>query len=234
METLSPSPKTLLLYGPEVHKLHLEFEVAERKVVLTFSADLVTGDYVTGVVGGVAITNTVYATNHATTMAAIAAKIAALDAIDTATVSGRTITITPFDNAVLDYAFTVVSSAAGTAVASVAETQGKIYPGQPIVLTGSGEKVKPLAAGVSWFNAIGFSIHAGEPGELITAVMKGHAVIAALSGENSLVPGPVKVIGFDTDTQRVKYGVTSTATDVAGWAIDGGNTGDEIRVIVSA
>lgn len=234
METLSPSPKTLLLYGPEVHKLHLEFEVAERKVVLTLSADLVAGDYVAGVIGGVAITNTVYATSHNATMTSIAAKIAALDAIDTATVSGRTITIVPFDNATLDYAFTVVSSAAGTAVASVAETQGAIYPGQPIVLVGSGEKVKPLAAGASYFNAIGFSIHQGEPGELITAVVKGHAVIAAESGENSLVPGPVKVLGFNTSTKRVKYGATTTHADVAGWALDAGDTGDDIRVLVSA
>ena len=116
----------------------------------------------------------------------------------------------------------------------MSETQGTIYPGQPVVLTGSGEKVKPLASGVGFLSAVGVSIHKGLPGELITVIMKGHAVLAAESGETSLIPGPVKVIGFNTSTLRVKYGVTSTDTDVAGWALDSGNDGDAIRVVISA
>ena len=101
METLSPSPKTLFLYGPEVHKLHLEFEVAERKEVLTLTADLVASDTVVGGINGTQISATNYASNHAATMAAIAVKIAALSTITSATVSGRTIIITPKNNAAL-------------------------------------------------------------------------------------------------------------------------------------
>jgi hypothetical protein len=236
MEILSASPKTLLLYGPEVHKLHLEFEVAERVDVLTFSADLVEHDQIFFSADGVAATPITWGTAHSNTMTALAAAIANLDSIDTATVSGRTIIITPVDNAVLTYNVSVARllDGIGTAVGTVANTQGAVYPGQPVVLVGSGEKVKPLAAGVGFLNAIGFSLHKGLAGELITVVMKGHAVIAAESGEASLIPGPVKVLGFDTATLRVKYGVTSTDTDVAGWALDAGNDGDDIRVVVSA
>jgi len=234
MEILSPSPKTLLLYGPEVHKLHLEFEVAERKEVLTLSADLVAGDYVAGSVAGVSISNTVYAASHAATLSAIAAKIAALATIDTAVASGRTITIVPFDNAELAYSFSVVSSAAGTATASVATTQGTVYPGQPVALAGVGEQVYPLAAGSPFRNAIGISLHTGKPGELITIVMKGHAVIMAKSSQASMVPGPVKVAGFDTTSLRVTYAIASADTDVAGWALDAGDEGADIRVVISA
>lgn len=234
MEILSASPKTLFLYGPEVHKLHLEFEVAERKVVLTLSADLAAGDYLAGGVSGVAITPTVYAASHDATLAAIAVKIAALETIDTAVASARTITITPFDNAILSYDFSVVSSAAGTAVASVAETHGNVYKGQPCILTGVGEKIAPLASGSPYRNAIGFPIQDGTPGDLVTLVMKGFAVINAESSQESMVPGPVKVAGYDVDNARVKYAIATADTDVAGWALDSGNTGDDIRVVISA
>jgi hypothetical protein len=79
-----------------------------------FSADLVTSNSVAGSVNGVALTATVFATDHATTMAAIGAKVVAallaLGITAVATVGGasnRTLTIAATDGSVLLASFVV-------------------------------------------------------------------------------------------------------------------------------
>lgn len=64
--------------------------------VNVFSADLITGNVVNGTVNGVAIDPVTYATSHLATMNALAAEIASMDGIASATVGGasnRTITV---------------------------------------------------------------------------------------------------------------------------------------------
>lgn len=64
---------------------------------MTFSADLITGNKVNGKVDGVAVTETLFAVDHLTTMNAIAAKIQAEPGVATAVVGGagnRVITVT--------------------------------------------------------------------------------------------------------------------------------------------
>lgn len=62
-------------------------------VTLTFSGNLVSSNVVNGVVNGFALSATTFATDHATTMGAIATKIAAVSGVDSATVSGNTIVV---------------------------------------------------------------------------------------------------------------------------------------------
>lgn len=93
-----------------------------------FSADLVTSNSVAAVVNGVALTATVFATDHATTMAALGAKVVAallaLGITATATVGGasnRTLTIVAKDGHVLLSAFVVTL---GGSQATVTLTNG--------------------------------------------------------------------------------------------------------------
>lgn len=233
MDNFGNQTKTRFLYGPEAHKLRLEFEVAEKKDTLTLSADLVTSNVVNGTINGVAITPVTFATDHATTMTALAAAIAAHANVDTATASGRVITVVPLDNAELTYGF-FVTAGASQATVTKAVLQDKVYMGAPLKLVGDGEQVTPMIAGDAFYKCIGFSMHNGSAGALITVAMRGFAVIVAQSGEASLVPGTVKVSGVDATTGQTKYVATSTAADVAGWAITGGDSGDEIHVVLCA
>lgn len=101
-----------------------------NQATAVFSADLVTSNSVAGTVNGVALTATVFATDHATTMAALGAKIvAALAALTvpivaTATVGGasnRTLTIDAKDAHVLLASFVVTL---GGSQATVTLTNG--------------------------------------------------------------------------------------------------------------
>lgn len=96
---------------------------------LTFSASLVTGDKVTGKVGGVAITKVEYGISKAATLTAIAEQIAAKGTNVTAVSDGTdTITVTTAlgknDEDLTEFA--VDNTGAGTATASTAETQASI------------------------------------------------------------------------------------------------------------
>lgn len=233
MDNFGSQTKTRFLYGPESHKLRLEFEVAEKKDTLTLSADLVTSNVVNGTINGVAITAVTFATDHATTMTALAAAIAGHADVNTATASGRVITVIPNDNAELIYGF-FVTGGASQATITKADLQGDIYMGAPVKLVGDGEQVTPMVAGDAFYKCIGFSMHNGVAGSLITVAMRGFAVIVGQSGEANLVPGAVKVSGVDSTTGQTKFVATSTVGDVAGWAITGGDSGDEIHVVLCA
>lgn len=81
---------TLLVVGPTVN-------IGTRDVVtITFSTDLITGNVFGAKVNGVALAGAglTFATDHATTMTAIAAIIAALSTVDTCTALGDVLTVT--------------------------------------------------------------------------------------------------------------------------------------------
>jgi len=95
---------------------------------LVLDADLVTSNVINGQVGGVAISPVTFATNHATTMAAVAAAIlAANDNVLSATVDTRTITVTTVQDASdQDLSAWVVTLGASQATAAVTETVAAI------------------------------------------------------------------------------------------------------------
>ena len=117
--------------------------VARRnQATAVFSADLVTSNSVAAVVNGVALTATVFATDHATTMAALGAKIvAALAALTvpivaTATVGGasnRTLTIDAVDASLLLTAFVVTLGASQATVTLTNQTSDAAKDFQGIV-----------------------------------------------------------------------------------------------------
>lgn len=99
-----------------------------NQVTLVFSADIITSNSIAGTVNGVALTATVFATDHATTMAALGAKIVALLAalatpiVATATVGGasnRTLTIDAEDGSLLAASFVIT---AGSSQATITIT----------------------------------------------------------------------------------------------------------------
>lgn len=81
----------------ETVKIGKEGSRVAQVQTITFSADLITSNVINGSVDGTALSATTFATDHATTMAAIATKIAATAGVSTATVGGsgnRVITVT--------------------------------------------------------------------------------------------------------------------------------------------
>ena len=108
---------------------------------ITFSADLITSNSVAGKVNGTSLTATVFATDHATTMAAIAAKIAAIDGVASATVGGsgnRVITVTAtagYSLTLADFAVTLGASQATVALATT--TAGRTAASELDILVAS-------------------------------------------------------------------------------------------------
>lgn len=223
--------KVVFLYGPETHKLHLEFQVNARKQHVTLSADLVTSNVFHCEINGVAITDTTFGTDHDATMAAIATKIAAHADVDTCTKSGRVFTITP-----LDQTKNLIISAWITAGATQATiTNGLLtYPikaGAPVELSGSGELVVRHTTAASRYKVIGYAIKDGDYNDLITVVMRAYGVVM-MKAAASIVPGPVEITKYATD-HTPKVSNTSTAANVMGWCLDTETTEDDyVRVAI--
>lgn len=245
MDTFGGQSKTTFLYGPEAEKLHLEFEVNAQKQSITLSADLVAADTVSASINGVAITDTLYATSHAATMTAIAAKIAAAAGVATATAAGRVITITPVfkpdpqglyrgqlpvSNPALYIGASVAHAGLGTAVATTPALTYPIRKGQLVQLSGSAELIQRVAAAADAYKAIGVCIHEGPFSSLVTVAMKGYVVVIGKAAANNMVPGPVEVTSFAANGTP-QYTNTTTAANVVGHSLDSSSAiGDDVRI----
>lgn len=107
-----------------------------------------------------------------------------------------------------------------------------VYKGQPVKLDAAGTIV-PAAAGNGPGIIIGYSIHDGAAGELVTVACRGYAVVNAEASTDALVAGPVKYAAMNSATGYAEYDdATVDTTNVAGFALDGGDNGDVIRVLV--
>lgn len=224
------------IHKSESQKLSHEFSVDDLKATITFSADLVTSNVVNGAVNGVAIAAVTFATDHAATMAAIAAALESLPTVASASVSGRVITIIAADpEAILVLSGWLVTLGASQATATVATDTNNIYQSAPVKLTSDG-KVEPAGAAESPVNVIGTSIHNGVGGNLVTIRMKAAMIIWAEAGTANLVAGPVKLhtTPFNTTSGYVSVDDASvTASNQYGWALDdAANAGDLVRVAV--
>ena len=123
---------------------------------------------------------------------------------------------------------------------AVAAGNGAVRKGMPVVLTSDGN-VKPAPVGTKNVNIIGYSIHNGQPGELVTIAMKAYAIMYAKP--NKAVPaGPVTYAG--TNTAEPQYNAVEAmkaSTDsvpgnegsVMAWALDEAEAANDlIRIAV--
>ena len=113
------------------------------------------------------------------------------------------------------------------------ESGQTVYKGQPVVISGDNQV---QAAGISSTTQqiIGISMHDGTAGELVTIMMKAYAVIFAECETASLVAGPVRVGSSAVYNGTTGYVLIDDASvtyaNQIGWAIEGGNDGDVVRV----
>jgi len=115
-----------------------------------------------------------------------------------------------------------------------------IHEGELVILNSNGELV-PAATG-NQLEVIGYCV-AGPKDfnkpvsvvEEITVAMKGYATLLASAKENGLTPGAVMYAGWDAPNNRPMFSMNSVdETNIAGWALSGGDMYDEIRVVLKA
>lgn len=228
--------KTKILKS-ESHKLFHEFEVGGVLCTLTFSGDLVTSNTIDGEIDAVGIAQVTYASSHANTMALIVTELLTETSVLTATLIGtHTISFRAVDPAAA-MALTNWIVAAGAGQATILAVTGTniIYKGHPVQLESDGT-IRPVVAGDYRFENVGFSMHDGIDAELVTVMMKAFAIVFMECATDALLAGPVKIHanGYNATTGYLEVDDASVTTaNMLGWALDGGDDGDVIRVAVA-
>ena len=239
MNTLGTPTKTTFLKGIENHKLHEEFEVEGLTHSLTFGGAVITGNVIDGFVGGNAINAVTFITDNDTTLAAVAAAIAAQPGVKSATVvdngsNDRVIIVVPKDQvAGVPLTGFVITGGASQTTITVATVNKKIFAGMPVEINTTSGKIQPLTPGTTSTTYIGTAIHDAVEGELCTVALNGKAILYAKSSV-ALTPGPVSYVSWDAVANYGKYtGTGVTATNIMGWSLDEASGADiTIRVIV--
>lgn len=108
-----------------------------------------------------------------------------------------------------------------------------VKKGQPVVIAAD-EKVQAAGTGSTTQQIIGISLHDGIAGELVTVMMKAYAIIFAECETNTLAAGPVRIGSSAVYNATTGYVLIDDATvthaNQLGWAIEGGDDGDIVRV----
>ncbi len=242
METLGTPTKTIFLKERN-HAIHEEFDVVGLFHLLTFDAALVASNVVNGNVGGSAIAPVTFATNSDTTMAAVAAAIAAIPGVKSAEVvligavgsDDRVIKVTP-DNGLTGISLTgfVVTAGASQAGIVASTTNSNIYKGMPVEINTTTGKIQPVTQASAQTNQIGVALHDAVEGETCTVVLSGTSMVYGQFAITSGLQGPVKWVSHDTASGYSAYSSTGvTAANQSGWALDAGTSiGDVTRVII--
>lgn len=238
---LGQKTKTTFLKGIEAHKLHEEFEVEGLRETLTLSAALITGNVINGNVGANAINAVTYAVSSDATLAAIAAAIAVMPGVHSATVTqisstasdDRVIVVIPEDQVSgLSLTGFVVTAGLSQATITIATINKNVYKGMPVQLNAFG-RIEPFIAGNN-ADYIGISIHNSTAGQLATIAVVGMGIINGQANA-ALTPGKVDFVGYDVVTGTNKYATASSDTTYQGWALDDATTaGDIIRVLIKS
>lgn len=229
MEPYGDTSKTLFL-NKEMNKLHLEFSVGPKTDLIDLNHTLVAQDTVKVFINGELAADVDYASSHGATMTAIAAAIEDSELVDSASVSATNVfSIVPLEGEEPKYVVTLN----GEVVEGITYGLNGVRKGQAVKLAGNGEDVIPLVSGDDVSLAIGYSIHDGVPGRLVTIAMRGFMVIFARAAA-TVVPGRATVTGYDSTNSRPTYSNTSSSGATIGWVLDAGDQGDEIRVVLSA
>lgn len=104
-----------------------------------------------------------------------------------------------------------------------------VKKGQPVVLNANGT-VQAAAANADAYTIIGYSIHNGAAGELITVGMKAFTIIWA-SNAAPLNAGPVAYNDMNPDVEDGLFNDftnSTTAGKVVGWCLDQATTADDM------
>ncbi len=240
--TFGDTTKSIFLNGPESHKMALQFEAAASVGVLTFGGDFIAANKVNLKINDVAMGEVTFVDTHANMMAAIVTALEAMTAVSDARTSPTNGTRVILFNMKDPATAPVITNAAvtggvtqTTVVTSVMDNT--IAPGMPVGLIGVDEQVAALpiveallgTVGMSRF--VGVSIHKAEPGELLTAFVRGYTVVYG-QADGAITAGPVKVTGYDGATGYVKYAVTTATTNPVGWAIENVADTEVFKVIL--
>lgn len=115
------------------------------------------------------------------------------------------------------------------------ETGQSVKKGQPVVIAGD-ETVQAAGIASTTQEIIGFSMHDGDAGELVTVMMKAFAILFVEVETAALVAGPVRLGTTSVYNATTGYvlidDATVGATNQVGWAIEGGGVGDIVRLAV--
>lgn len=108
-----------------------------------------------------------------------------------------------------------------------------VAKGQPVVIAGDG-LVQAAGTGSTAQQIIGYSMHDGAAGELVTVIMKAHAILFMECETDSLAAGPVRLGSSAVYNSSTGYVLIDDAgvdhADQLGWALEGGDNGDVVRV----
>lgn len=231
MNQLGDKTKSLLHKG-EPFKMRHSFIVKEVSIALLFSADFVTSNKINGSLNGVAYGEVTFATDHATTLAALATSIAALPGVKSATSATRTVTVILNDQTQQTPTLTgVVTLGASQATSAATVSNLAIKKGMPVKLTTDG-KITPASTAENPINIIGHAEHNSYGYDQCTVSMRAQAIFYAEAGIDTMLAGPVKYASFTAGTGRARYSSTSVDyTNAVGWSLTAtATTGNEILV----
>lgn len=238
--TFGETTKSIFLNGPESHKMALQFEAAPSLGKITFGSDLGASNVFSATINGVAISPVTYGVGHDATMALIVTALKALATVGDAKISpldARSIYFYLVDETVEPVVTNAAVAGGSAVVVTTSAILNNIYPGMPVGLVGRDELVGTIPVITAWLGTfemarcIGVSVHTAEPGELLTAFVRGYTVVYG-QADGAVTAGPVKVTGYDTITGYVKYAVTTATTDPVGWALDNVSTTEVVRIIL--
>lgn len=98
---------------------------------------------------------------------------------------------------------------------------------QPVKLNAEGEVV-PAAAAEDGHKIIGYSIHNGNPGELVTIALKAYGIVYC-KPKAAVVAGPVEYDGQNTaEPEYISVKAASAAGKLMGWALDEAESANEM------
>lgn len=231
MNLLGETTKAILKKS-ESHKLAEQFEVADSVATITLSTALIASNVVNINVNGSAIEAETFATSHAVTMAAIVAKLEALDTVTSASYSGNVISIVPVEQEANSLIQVTVTAGATQPTVVIDGVLKEVKPLQPLVLNTDGT-VKAAVDASGADTIIGYSVHSGKPSDLVTAVVKGFMIINAVATADSTTAGSVKSSGgVDADGFPKVANIAAANAAQIGWALDEGDEGDVVRVLL--
>jgi hypothetical protein len=239
--TIGTPTKTYFLKGPEEHKMTQDFEAQGLQNILTLSGPLVTGNVINGNVAGQPIAPVTFSGNSDDTLAAVAAAIAAMPGVYSAT-PVEVGTAHSNDNRVInviaknDYEGVgldsfVITGGASQATFSITNSNQNIFPGMQVMLNTDGTIKQWDGADNSAI--LGTALTKGSAGQMVTIAMRCYTILFAIANE-AFTPGPVKYVGYDSATGYTKYtSVSVTDSNQNGIALDAAaGNGDIVRVAV--
>ena len=241
MNTLGTTTKTLFLKQVSGHKIHEEFVTIGLRHKLTFSAALVAANVINGTVGTTAIAPITYASTSDSTMAAIAAAIAATPGVKSASVvqlttgtaDDRVIIVVPIDQVSgIPLTGFVVTLGASQATIAVTVEDFSVKKGMPVEIEPSTGNIRPLS-GLASLTYIGIAMHDADYNGFCTVATRGLCIVNALA-KAALNAGPVNWDSFDKTLGMNMYNQTAVdTTTYQGWALEVATAvNEEIRVLV--